>query len=121
MLSNIEKTELNAMCLSGELREYGIPGFEFYLPSSRMPTCVDRAKSLLPVAREGRVITGQAAKWIHFGGGAPNCVEIARRTARKPHNSCENIVWINAKIPEEDQCEICGVVVVTPDRALDDR
>ena len=75
-------TELHALWRAGEVARHGIRGFEFYLPLDELPTLRHRARSLWPVRREGRVVSGAAARWVYVGGAAPATVEVTRRSWR---------------------------------------
>lgn len=75
-------TELHALWRAGEVARHGIRGFEFYLPLDELPTLRHRARSLWPVRREGRVVSGAAARWVYVGGAPPATVEVTRRSWR---------------------------------------
>lgn len=81
-LDDFTPTELQLMWREGEIARHGIPGFEFYLALDERPTLRDRARSLWPVRHDGRVVSGAAARWVYLGGGAPDTVEVTRRSWR---------------------------------------
>jgi hypothetical protein len=81
-LTEFSAAELHAMWRGGEIARYGIEGYEFFLGLDEVPTLVDRARSLLPVHRAGRIVVGRAAAWVYLGGPPPAELEIARRSWR---------------------------------------
>lgn len=97
----------------GHIQRHGIDGYEFYLPIGEIPTAFDRAASLRPLWRPGRVFVDETARWIIRGGCPPKQIAIARNTNRRLPTTGQ-VRWLNRRIPTADRLQIAGVELCAP-------
>ena len=112
--------ELSTMCDDGDLQRHGIRGLEFYLPYGERPTSLDRARSLTILARDGRILTGEVAFWVHFGGPAPEQIEVSRRTGSRPRELEDLVVWCYRRIELDEVVDIGPIRLTSIERTLTD-
>lgn len=112
-LRGFSTIELESMRRDGDIQRHGIAGYEFYLPIGTVPTAVDRAASLLPLWRPGRVFIEATARWIIRGGTPPEQIVIARNSTRRLP-PVERVRWLNRRIPVKDRLQVGGVELWMP-------
>ena len=120
-LRGLSRVELEVMRRDGEVARFGAAGFEFYLPLGVVPSRADRAASLAPLMRPGRVLTHEAAHWLHHGGPAPDRIRICRKSGRRPAALPPQVEWCFRRLDPADVVEVAGLVAATsPERTAAD-